>query len=328
MNILSAHNPFFQQAGETRPRWPGGPFFFYGMAVTGYSFTAVILSQLTLLPIFLLYAFTRPNITLDNLLAPSSAIDLTIQLIGGFLPLFFFVWLWLIIFERRGLRSVGMGRENAIWQYGRGLLVGLLMFGGVVLILAILGFVTIEQPFSLASTGGALLLFLGWMVQGAAEEVLTRGLLLQVIGKRFNVAAGVVVSTAVFGILHLANANVGPIAIANLLLVGVFFALYTLYEGQLWGVFAIHSVWNWAQGNLFGFQVSGNVIQSAIIIDLMETGPDVVTGGLFGPEGGLAVTAVLLLACLTLLWLARRKKSSPPHPAAPPEQTQSHQGDA
>ena len=73
------------------------------------------------------------------------------------------------------------------------------------------------------------------------------------------------------------------------------------------GHLAIHSIWNWAQGNLFGFEVSGLNLQSSILIDLMEDGPNWITGGLFGPEGGIAVTLMLLVAMLLLLLWSRRK---------------------
>jgi hypothetical protein len=71
-------------------------------------------------------------------------------------------------------------------------------------------------------------------------------------------------------------------------------------------VFALHAVWNWAQGNLFGFAVSGMEIESGTLVDLMEAGPDQITGGLFGPEGGLVVTLVLVLSILLVGWAARR----------------------
>ena len=82
---------------------------------------------------------------------------------------------------------------------------------------------------------------------------------------------------------------------------GLFAALYALREGGIWGISAQHAVWNWAQANLYGFEVSGIGANGGSLFNLMETGPDPLTGGAFGPEGGLAVTLVLLLAIALLV---------------------------
>ena len=78
-----------------------------------------------------------------------------------------------------------------------------------------------------------------------------------------------------------------------------------LLESQLFG---IHAAWNWAQANLFGFEVSGLPPAGGMLFDLMEVGPDVVTGGPFGPEGGLAVTIVLIVSC-GFVWLASKRQA-------------------
>lgn len=239
-----------------------------------------------------------------------SAPGFTAVLLASFAPIFLLIWLWLRLAEQRPLWTTGM-EKPALKPYLRGLLVGLALFGTAVLLLALLGFVQLERPFNglgALSVAGALLIFTGWMVQGAAEELLTRGFLLPVLGVRWGTAVAVLISSLLFSALHLANPNVNAISILNLTLFGLFAALYALVEGGLWGVFAMHAVWNWAQGNLFGFAVSGMEIKSGTLLDLMEIGPDEVTGGLFGPEGGLVVTAVLSLAILFAGWAAYRQK--------------------
>jgi hypothetical protein len=95
----------------------------------------------------------------------------------------------------------------------------------------------------------------------------------------------------------------------NLFLYGLFAAFYALHEGDLWGVCAFHSVWNWVQGNIFGFEVSGGAFGGSSLLKLQESGPDWFTGGKFGPEGGLAVTLVLVAGCVWLLWSSIRQRS-------------------
>ena len=208
----------------------------------------------------------------DDATGALTAAGFTRDLIAGFLPIFILVYFALRFLEGRGLASVGMERKNALRNYVRGLGVGLLMFGSVVLLLWLLGYATIENPFNRISIAGAFVVLIGWVVQGAAEEVLTRGFVMQIIGRMTNSTIAIIISSIFFAVMHGANPGIGVVPLINLMVVSVFFALYVLYEGGLWGAFGAHSIWNWAQGNLFGFEVSGNVLESAIVLDLMETG--------------------------------------------------------
>ncbi len=226
----------------------------------------------------------------------------------SFGALILLVWLWVRFYEKRPFATLGFERRGAMFQYGRGLLIGLLTFGGAVGLMALFGYVAPEAGdptrAGLAALGGVLLVFLpGWFIQGAAEEVLTRGWMLPVIGARYRPWLGILLSSFFFAVMHGLNPNLSILALVNLALYGLFAALYALREESLWGVCAFHAVWNWAQGNLFGLAVSGQETGVGTLLDLMETGPDWFTGGAFGPEGGLAVTLALALGCaLMLVW--------------------------
>lgn len=251
--------------------------------------------------------------------ALAGAADLVVRLVFGFGPIFLFLWAWTALFEGRPFWTLGLERGGALRRYGRGMLLGLAMFGAVVGIAFVLGYVALDQTGDprLRGTGvlgAVLLVYLGWAVQGPAEEILSRGWLLQAVGVGWGPVAGVLVSSVFFALLHSLNPNLSPISVLNLFLVGVFLALWVLHEGSLWGVFAWHSVWNWAQGNLFGYEVSGSSFAGGALLDLRETGPDAVTGGPFGPEGGLAVTAVVVVGIAVVLALAARRKGRA-HPA-------------
>lgn len=309
--LFSKNNHLFQLAEMGHVRLPGNVLgnnpdllnkIIYPIATILFGFLVPFLSVIFGLPIRL------P--VLLGLVVQETAVGQAIFLIGSFLPIFLLIWFWLWLFERRPFWTVGLERPF-LKKYLRGLLVGLIMFSLAVIILSTLGMVEIETPvggrFGLISLVGTAIIFLGWIVQGAAEEVLARGFLLPVIGLRWGPVAGILISSIFFAFLHLLNPNVTWISILNLALFGLFAALYALYEGRLWGVFAIHSIWNWAQGNLFGFEVSGMSIQSGLIFDLMEAGPDWITGGLFGPEGGIIITIILLAGSL-LLWIAGKRR--------------------
>ncbi len=221
---------------------------------------------------------------------------------GGMILL---VWLWVRFYEKRPFSTLGFERKHALRQYVRGLIIGLLSFSGVVGLMALFGYISIEASdpahTGLAALGGVLLIFFpGWLIQGAAEEVLTRGWMLPTLSARYRPLAGILLSSLFFGIMHGLNPNLTVLGMVNLILYGAFAAMYALREESLWGICAYHSVWNWAQGNLFGLAVSGQNTGTGTLFNLMETGPDWFTGGAFGPEGGLAVTVVLALGMVIM----------------------------
>ncbi len=256
---------------------------------------------------------TEEMLVMENLL-PNTALEQVIFLVLGFGPIFLLLWAWLALFEKRPFWTIGLEKAGAIFKYGRGLVIGLAMFSAAVGLSASLGYIVIEsgspQRQGVAALGGVMLVFVGWVVQGAGEEVLTRGWMLPVIGTRHRPLLGVIISSGVFAFYHSLNPNLSLLAIFNLFLFGLFAALFTLYEGGLWGICSIHTIWNWAQGNLCGLEVSGMPSAGGTFFNLAENGPDIITGGSFGPEGGLAVTIVLVVSCL-LVWLAGRGQTPP-----------------
>jgi hypothetical protein len=242
-------------------------------------------------------------------LLPDPTLNQTLMLLIAFAPIYVCVGAWLWLIEKRPWWTLGFERQGFAWKYARGALLGLVMFSLSVGLFAAMGYVAFEeshQPTGLMFLGGILIVLVGWTVQGAAEEVLTRGFLLPVISVRYGVVAGIALSSLLFTALHLLNANLSWLALLNLFLFGVFASLYALQEGGLWGVCALHGVWNWAQGNLYGLAVSGGDAHTATLINLKEVGPDWLTGGAFGPEGGLAVTLVLVVGCAVIGWMNRR----------------------
>ena len=268
------------------------------------------LSQFAAIPVFVAMYFRFGS--LDALLempdvpALEAGIWMTLQLVTAFVIIYVILWLWLYLFEKRPYWTLGYELQNAARQYGRGFLIGAVMFASAVGILAIFGSVKFEQGATsnqgFAALSGVTVVLFGWIVQGGAEEVLMRGWVLPVIGARTRPWIGLLVSSVLFACLHLLNPGLSVIAMVNLALFGMFAGLYAMREGSLWGISALHTVWNWVQGNFFGFEVSGTNASGGTLFNLMETGADWLTGGRFGPEGGLAVTAVLLAAsALTIL---------------------------
>lgn len=236
------------------------------------------------------------------------------MLMISFSGIFLSLWLWTRFAERRPFVTLGLplaGAWQAYWR-GWGWGVGLIALSAVLLFLAngfgVAALPTRERLW--VTLLGVFLTVPGWMVQGAAEEVLIRGWVMPVIGARHHPWAGVLVSALLFAALHALNPGLSPLALLNLVLFGLFAAVYALREGSLWGICGLHAAWNWAEGNLFGFQVSGAWTEPSLW-QLQPNGPDWLSGAAFGPEGSLVVTLVTLLA---MLWLLRPPRPAPVDP--------------
>jgi uncharacterized protein len=315
-SLLSPDNHLFTLArsGKRLPHWllaVGLSFIFILAAQLGGGILAGLVILALSIPKTGGTSLTTPE-DLARLILPDTALERVIFLVLAFAPIFLLVWGWLALYEQRPLWTIGLERRAAVPRYLRGLAVGLLMFAVSIGLMAALGFIAFEeapagQMQGWPAVGGVLVVFLGWMVQGPAEEALTRGWLLPVIGARYRPIGGILASSVTFAVYHSLNPNLSPVAVLNLFLFGLLTAAYALSEGGLWGVFGLHTAWNWAQGHVFGLEVSGLPPAGGTLFNLMEAGPDAVTGGAFGPEGGLAVTAVLLAGCGVVWWINQRK---------------------
>ncbi|MFN3371936.1 MAG: lysostaphin resistance A-like protein [Chloroflexus sp.] len=277
--------------------------------VIGIGVLIVFLSQVFAFPIVLAeLALGGMSSASSDLLPPLvSGFWLSLMLAVSFGAMIVLVWLWVRFYERRGIATIGFTPQRALFLYGRGLLLGFAAFCAVIGVLAPFGFVAVESSdpaqVGLAALGGVLLVLIpGWLIQGAAEEVLTRGWMLPTLAARYRPWVGVLISSLFFAVMHGLNPNLSLLALLNLFLYGLFAALYALREESLWGICAFHSVWNWAQGNLFGLEVSGQMVSGGMLFNLGETGPDWLTGGPFGPEGGVVTTIVLVMSMAIIWW--------------------------
>lgn len=280
------------------------------LAVIPLAFIFAFLAEFGAIPILAVlliqYGFSEDILSMNRMPVTASGLWMALFLISSFFLMYVFVAAWAWFYERRPVHTLGYERPEALLRYGRGFLLGLFLFSAAVGIQAAAGGVTVEagdpSRQGTAAIAGVLIVLVGWIVQGGAEEVLVRGWVLPVLGARYRPWVGILVSSLVFAALHALNDNLSALAMFNLALFGLFAALFAMREGSLWGISALHSAWNWAQGNIFGFEVSGMSTGGGTLFNLGSIGPTWLTGGLFGPEGGIAVTAVLLLGILTILF--------------------------
>ena len=239
------------------------------------------------------------------------------DLLSLLITLFSFAFISLLVFfrvkviEKRSFSSIGFNKNNWLKKYSLGFLIGLAMMSIIVLILFPFGYITVEknpiQPVGVSAIASVLVILFGWIIQGATEEIVTRGWLLNVLSTKYNIGVGLLISSTLFGLMHLTNPNVNYIAVINIILVGLFYGLYVIKTNDLWAVCGMHSAWNFAQGNIFGFKVSGLDVSVGSLIDLNLVGSDFVTGVIFGPEAGITATFILLASIGILLFIDKKR---------------------
>jgi membrane protease YdiL (CAAX protease family) len=144
-----------------------------------------------------------------------------------------------------------------------------------------------------------------------SEELMVRGYLLQTINKAWGGAVAIVATSLFWGLAHIFNPNASLISALNVTLAGLLFAYAYLISEHLWLPIAFHFSWNFAEGAIFGYPVSGFQIDNSILQPAID-GPKAITGGLFGPEGGLVVLFAILVGALTLYGWGRSRQTLTP----------------
>ncbi|HEC34175.1 MAG TPA: CPBP family intramembrane metalloprotease [Chloroflexi bacterium] len=207
--------------------------------------------------------------------------------------------------DREPMEMMGFCRARAGRDGMTGIVLGLgtmLALGGTRLAL---GWATADR--GLGTLSSLLLDAVALFPLALAEEVAFRGYLLRALAGWRGPIVGVTVTSLLFALFHAFNPNPSWLAILNIALAGVVFALAVERSGTLWLAVGYHFAWNLAQGPLLGMPVSGMGWEG--LLALGTGGPALWTGGAFGPEGGLLATVVLLLS-LPVLWATTRRRAT------------------
>lgn len=195
--------------------------------------------------------------------------------------------------EKRPLSSMGFTKRNMSSFYAKGIGWSAVLISGAYLICVLTGACHFEGVSAQLVPGYVVFYLIGYMIQGLAEEVICRGYLLVSLSRRNSVWYSVILSSGVFMAMHMSNEHVTVLAYINLFLCGLLFGLLFVESGSIWMVAALHSGWNFLQGNIFGISVSGTAKASSVFDSSFSDGWSFMNGGDFGLEGGLAVSIVL-----------------------------------
>ncbi len=253
---------------------------------------------------------TSPGVFLVSRLSAVVAILISLWLAGRFL-------------DKRRFRDYGFAINAGWWlDLAFGLFLGAFLMCGVFLTQLAFGWVDVIGSFE-SKLGGApfflaiLLPISVFVFVGVYEEALSRGYQLTNLAEGLNypifggpkgaVIMAWVITSGVFGILHLGNQNASFVSTTNIALAGVLLGVGYVLTGQLAIPIGVHISWNFFQGNVFGFPVSGLDGLGATFLATETSGPELWTGGDFGPEAGLLLPiAIALGTAATFAWVKFR----------------------
>lgn len=209
--------------------------------------------------------------------------------------------------EKRNLRSIGFSKDNIPLSILKGLIIGFLMFLAVVGIGLLLGQYSFKG-FDSSTLILGIPFLLGFFVQSFTEEIQYRGWAMTYISKRHSVFIGFLISDLLFVFMHMSSNGISIIAMINIFIVGLLFtALFWKYD-NIWVCGSAHAMWNFTQGYLFGFNVSGK--EMACLFSFGQNSQSIIGGGTFGPESSLIATFVIIITLIIVLYWDKINKTS------------------
>lgn len=137
------------------------------------------------------------------------------------------------------------------------------------------------------------------------EEIFVRGYILNNLMGSINKFLALIISSVIFAIMHLANPNINLTSFTNLILAGILLGLPCIYRRNLWPSIAFHFSWNFFQGSIFGFNVSG--LNGYSVITQMRRDDTIWNGGSFGFEGSVLAIIIQIICALALYFYFSKK---------------------
>lgn len=203
--------------------------------------------------------------------------------------------------DMKGWFSLQNTRELAI-----GLLLGAIAISIVFFALVLTGnaYVVSWQP---QFTTSALKYLLVFILVGISEELFYRGFIIASLRIYGNNLFIILFSSGIFSLIHFLNNEFHLLSFLNIMLIGMLFAYTFIETKSLWLPIGYHILWNYFQGNVYGFYVSGVAVPGVFITEYTDS--TIFNGGDFGPEGGLITTLVTLLVFIFLKWYLTNQSS-------------------
>ncbi|GAC1608926.1 MAG: hypothetical protein NVS3B3_14420 [Aquirhabdus sp.] len=202
--------------------------------------------------------------------------------------------------EKRAVTELSL--KGMLSEFSAGFVLGGVMVCATVGAIALMGGfqITAKSPWSVI-----MIPLLMHLTVGMIEEMLLRGVFFRVVQQSLGSWLALLVSALVFGAMHLVNDNITVLGFASITAAGLLLAAAFMVTGRLWLCVAMHAAWNFFQDGIFSVPVSGHPARIGLYTGKMS-GPDWLTGGVFGIEGSAIALVVVVAVTLALLTLAKR----------------------
>jgi membrane protease YdiL (CAAX protease family) len=216
----------------------------------------------------------------------------------GLIPLALIIITFRKFLDRKTIFSMGFSFKNRFRDLGAGFIIAMVIMVGGSLILYTTNQIGLTAiPFKVS---GIFFSFILFVIVALNEEILFRGYILNNLLDTSNKYVALLISALIFSMLHSLNPNFSFLAFINILLAGIILGSTYIFTRNIWFPISLHLFWNFLQGPVMGYSVSGMKIESIYKVNL--TGSDIINGGQFGFEGSLVCTLLLIPAILMILF--------------------------
>lgn len=243
-------------------------------------------------PFFALNSLTTINILISQLMMTVSTLVATLIMMK--------------YIDRKPFVEIGLSLTGRVKDIFWGMLVAIGINGMGFLIMLLTGAIAIE---SVGFDFGSLLVsFMFFILVSVNEEVMCRGYILRrMLDTRLNKFIALGISSLLFAAMHLLNPSVAVMPMINLFIAGILLGAAYIYTRNLWFPLSLHLFWNWMQGPVFGFEVSGLDELKGDVFNIIRPFDNLINGGKFGFEGSILCTLFCCTTIAAIILYYRRK---------------------
>ena len=236
---------------------------------------------------------------------------ITLMMYYGYIVVIAITLLYWKFIEKKPLSEMGITKRAG--NYFIGVVAGVLLLAVSLAVILMTGSITYQGVYENINIPVILLFFGGFIIQGAMEEILCRGIVLHALKEKISLELAILISTLLFIIPHWSSLFAGEIiygiiGFINLVLISFIFSALTIRFKSIWAACGLHSFWNAILYSVLGLNLSGNDETVTAIFNLQSVGENVWNGGMYGIEASVITTVVLALAAV-LLWIPKRKNN-------------------
>jgi len=223
----------------------------------------------------------------------------------GLIPLALFTFIFRKYLDEKSIVSLGFSIKGRGVDWLMGLIVALVIIVMGSLILQIMGYVEISRQVPNYEVLG--LNFLLFLVVAISEEISMRGYILNNLLSVMNRYAALAITAVLFALMHGLNTNITWLSMLNLFLAGIVLGASYIFTKNLWFPISLHLFWNFLQGPILGYNVSGQITES--LFSAKPIGNPVISGGEFGFEGSIVCSILIVLVSGGIFAYYERKKN-------------------